>query len=142
MAWLDKAKEAAAQAAVKAQEAAAKAQVAAEKGIAQAQEQISTYQAGQATAAQANQASGLLATLGRAYYAQTRGEGSAEATSAALAAVDAFVQAGGLLDGPHFDMPDPDARTAQAPPPPPASTAGGGSGGASIPTGGFSLDDV
>jgi hypothetical protein len=90
MGFLDKAREAAAQATVKAQE-----------GIAQGQAKASQLQA-------KRQSDALVRELGAAYYAQQRHGGSPEAVATALAAVDAHLAAnpaGG--DGPATGQPTP-----------------------------------
>lgn len=120
MGFLDKARDAAAQATVKAQQ-----------GMAQGQAKIDELQT-------KRQADALVRELGAAYYAQQRRGGSAEAVAAALAAVDAHVAANGSLDpsGP--------------PAPPPYGGAGGGAGAPPPPgqpgpitqPGGYGLDDI
>ncbi len=98
MAFIDKAKEAAAQ-----------AQVAAEQGLAQVQAKIDDLQAKRHSDA-------LLRDLGAAYYAQEHSGGSVDAVQAALAAVHAHKtaappsDAGAAQDKPAADQP--------APPPP------------------------
>ncbi len=113
MGFLDKAKEAAAQATVKAQQ-----------GLTQGQAKIDEVQTKRA-------ADSLVRELGAAYYAEQRRGGSAEAVAAALAAVDAHVARSGSLDpasGPWAGGGTP------APPTQPGTTP--------PPAGGYGLDDI
>ncbi len=96
MGFLDKAREAAAQATVKAQQ-----------GVAQGQAKIDEMQV-------KRQADGLMRELGAAYYAQERRGGSPAAVSAALTAVDNHVAAQGT---------DGTSSAAGSASPPPMSSA-------------------
>jgi hypothetical protein len=127
MGFLDKAKEAAQQAAAK------------------AQQQVSTMQQQSA----ANKASGistgsrdaLLRDLGAAYMALKKGDGSQEAVDAALAAVEAhdtqFADMGSL-----DDLNTPAGSAPSASPQNGASPAAPSSGAPAAPAGNFTLDDM
>jgi len=133
MGFLDKAKEAASQAAAKAQQ-----------GVAQGQAKMETMQAKRA-------ADGLLRDLGAAFYAEQRAGGSRDAVMQALAALDAHAAqhgpielgatgAGAAASGSTYAGSAPPAGSAPVPPPPgqpPQSTAAGGT-----PQGNFTLDDL
>ncbi len=127
MGFLDKARDAAAQATVKAQQ-----------GMAQGQAKIDELQT-------KRQADALVRELGAAYYAQQRRGGSAEAVAAALAAVDAHVAANGSLD-PSGPPAPPPFGGAGAPPPPPYGGAGAppppSQPGPITQPGGYGLDDI
>ncbi len=109
MGFLDKAKEAAAQAQQKAQQ-----------GLAQGQAKVGEMQS-------KRQGDSLLHDLGAAYYAQQRSGGSADAVSAALAAIDAHVASNGPLDA---GAGAPPGQTTPGQPTPPAQA------------GGYGLDDL
>jgi hypothetical protein len=123
MGFLDKAREAAAQATVKAQQ-----------GMAQGQAKIDELQT-------KRQADALVRELGAAYFAQQRRGGSPEAVAAALAAVDAHVAANGPLDAGSAGStgtgwsagPKTYGGASTAPPATPNPTP---------PPGGYGLDDV
>lgn len=131
MGFLDKAKEAAAQAQQKAQQ-----------GLAQGQAKVGEMQT-------KRQGDALLHDLGAAYYAQQRSGGSADAVSAALAAIDTHVASNGPLDagaGAAAPMP-PSSYPGAAPPPPrpPGQSPGQATPGQPTPpaqAGGYGLDDL
>ena len=127
MGFLDKAKEAAQQAAAK------------------AQQQVSTMQqqsaANKASGISAGSRDALLRELGAAYLALKKGDGSQEAVDAALAAVEAhdtqFANMGSL-----DDLNTPAGSAPSAPPQNGASTATPSSGAPGAPAGNFTLDDM
>ncbi len=118
MGFLDKAKEAAAQAAQKAQQ-----------GMAQGQAKVDELQT-------KRRADALLRDLGAAYYTQQRSGGASSAVDAALAVLDQHVAANGPLDA-SPPAAAPPAGTSTASPPP---TAGQPTPPAQA--GGYGLDDL
>lgn len=126
MGFLDKAKEAAAQAQQKAQQ-----------GLAQGQAKVGEMQT-------KRQGDALLHDLGAAYYAQQRSGGSADAVSAALAAIDTHVASNGPLDaGGGAAAPTPPSYPgAAAPPPRPPGQSTPGQPTPPAQAGGYGLDDL
>jgi len=94
-----------------------KARAAAQQAIDEAKKGIDTGQAKLDEAQAKREGEKLLATLGAAFYAEQRRDGTREAVNTALDAVDAHVTEhgwGGVSPGPDAQPPPP------PPPPPPA----------------------
>lgn len=125
MGFLDKARDAAQQAATKAQQ-----------GMAQGQAKIGEVQAKRAS-------DGLLRDLGAAFYSEQRQGGSSEGVVSALRAIDTHVAQNGPIDtssspdgggtGSTGTPPSPTSATGTPPPSPATPTA---------PPGDFKLDDL
>ena len=125
MGFLDKARDAAQQAATKAQQ-----------GMAQGQAKIGEVQAKRAS-------DGLLRDLGAAFYAEQRQGGSSEAVVSALRAIDTHVAQNGPID--TSSSPDGGDTTSAGAPPPPTSATGTpppSPATPSAPGGDFKLDDL
>jgi hypothetical protein len=127
MGFLDKARDAAQQAAAKAAPL-----------MAQGQAKLGEVQA-------KRQEDGLLRDLGKAFYSEQRKGGSSEAVVSALRALDTHVASNGPIDtsatstdgtstGSSFDTPPPPTSATGTPPPSPAAPTS--------PTGDYKLDDL
>jgi hypothetical protein len=125
MGFLDKARDAAQQAATKAQQ-----------GMAQGQAKLGEVQAKRASDA-------LLRDLGAAFYAEQRQGGSSEAVVSALRAIDTHVAQNGPID--TSSSPDGGMPSGTGTPPPPTSAAGTPPPSPATPPtpgGDFKLDDL
>ncbi len=125
MGFLDKARDAAQQAATKAQQ-----------GMAQGQAKIGEVQAKRASDA-------LLRDLGAAFYAEQRQGGSSEAVVSALRAIDTHVAQNGPID--TSSSPDGGGISSTGTPPPPTSATGTPPPSPATPNapgGDFKLDDL
>ncbi|MGI8697988.1 MAG: hypothetical protein ACR2J0_02420 [Mycobacteriales bacterium] len=125
MGFLDKARDAAQQAATKAQQ-----------GMAQGQAKLGEVQAKRASDA-------LLRDLGAAFYAEQRQGGSSEAVVSALRAIDTHVAQNGPID--TSSSPDGGMPSGTGTPPPPTSAAGTpppSPAAPPTPGGDFKLDDL
>lgn len=125
MGFLDKARDAAQQAATKAQQ-----------GMAQGQAKLGEVQAKRA-------ADGLLRDLGAAFYAEQRQGGSSEAVVSALRAIDTHVAQNGPID--TSSSPDGGGISSTGTPPPPTSATGTPPPSPATPNapgGDFKLDDL
>lgn len=125
MGFLDKARDAAQQAATKAQQ-----------GMAQGQAKIGEVQAKRAS-------DGLLRDLGAAFYSEQRQGGSSEAVVSALRAIDTHVAQNGPID--TSSSPDGGGISSTGTPPPPTSATGTPPPSPATPNapgGDFKLDDL
>lgn len=125
MGFLDKARDAAQQAATKAQQ-----------GMAQGQAKLGEVQSKRAS-------DGLLRDLGAAFYSEQRQGGSSEAVVGALRAIDTHVAQNGPID--TSSSPDGGGTTSTGAPTPPTSATGTPPPSPAAPTapgGDFKLDDL
>ncbi len=127
MGFLDKARDAAQQAATKAQQ-----------GMAQGQAKLGEVQSKRAS-------DGLLRDLGAAFYSEQRQGGSSEAVVSALRAIDTHVAQNGPIDTSSSPDGGSGSNSATGTPPPPTSATGTPPPSPATPTapsGDFKLDDL